>query len=454
MPKIAAWLLALGCATGLAACANINSIGRSTALPQGTARDGTAIEDGLAVHLDAQQRVVLVNGYGKICSEPSPDALAAFAASLGLGASVPGTGAGSLAAGQQSSAASIGLRTQSITLMRDALFRMCEAAANDSVGPAQVASLLARSQDLTAVILAVEQLTGAIAANQVALTGTTAAGASAALLANQELLDSAREAETEKQAKLEEAEADLAAVRTERDQKAREEREARAEHDRVHASDSTASDLQKRDAQAHWEQSQRDLERAKREVEAAENLLRTRQTLLDEARRVRETLENAKDSALTNASAGTTASSQFSTPIARRELSKEATEAIAVAVQAMVMRVLSKEYTQESCMAILTYIPRDFANWNDQQLLYLREIRNICRDVALRSIGQDITTSEFAADTLTDRIEAWIEADPANRGVLAAWLGGKGFEFSVTTLLFGQENAVVRRLAVNELGIP
>lgn len=451
MPKNAAWVLALGCAASLAACANINSIGRTTTLPQGTAPDGS--QEGLAVHLDAQQRVVLVNGFGDICSEPSPDALAAFAASLGLGASVPGTGSGSLAAGQQSSAASIGLRTQSITLMRDALFRMCEAAANDSVGPAQVATLLARSQDLTAVILAVEQLTGAVAANQVALTGTTAAGASAALLSNQELLDAAREAEAENQAKLEEAQAGLQTARAERDQKARAEQEARAERDRLHATDSTASDQQKRDAQAAWERSDLDLQRADREVAAAENLVQTRQTLVDEARRVRETIESTQDSALTNATAGTTGASQFSTPVARRELSKEATETIAAAVQGMVNKVLSKEYTQESCMAVLTYIPRDFADWTPDQRAYLTEIREICREVALRSVGHTIT-ADFGVDNSTDRIEAWIEAEPANRGLLAAWITEKGFDFSVTLLLFAAENAVVRRLAISELSIP
>lgn len=454
MPHVAARLFLIGFATGLVACANLNSISRTTSFPPSTAADGSTTDQGLAVHLDAQQRVVLVNGFGDICSEPSPDALAAFAASLGLGASVPGSGAGSLAGGQQSSAASIGLRTQSITLMRDALFRMCEAYANDSIGPAQIASLLARSQDLTAVILAVEQMTGAVAANQVALTGTTSAGASASLLANQELLDSAREAESEKESRLKEAEAARDTARTTRNQKETEEVNARRERDRLHASDSTASDRERSDAQTRWEHSQQDLARAQREVEAAENLVQTRQMLLEEARRVRETIENAKDSALTNAVAGTTGSAQFSTPVARRELSKEATEAIAVAVQTMVLGVLRKEYTQDSCMAVLTYIPRDFKDWNEEQRAYLREIREICRDVALRSVGQTITSTEFGADNSTDRIDAWIKSNEANRGRLAEWLQGKGFEFSVTTLLFGAENAVVRRLAITEFSIP
>lgn len=57
--------------------------------------------------------------------------------------------------------------------MRDALNRMCEAYGNGAIGEAQVVTLLNRSQDLTAVIFAVEQLTGAVTANQFAVTGSS-----------------------------------------------------------------------------------------------------------------------------------------------------------------------------------------------------------------------------------------------------------------------------------------
>ena len=137
-------------------CANINTIGRTTPLPKANDR-------GVAIHLDAQQRLVLYSGQ-RYCAESSPDALQAYASALGLAGTQPSQGATSLAAGQQSHAASIGLRTQSITIMRDALYRMCEAYNNGILGDVMVATLLGRSQDLTAVILAVEQLTGAVAA--------------------------------------------------------------------------------------------------------------------------------------------------------------------------------------------------------------------------------------------------------------------------------------------------
>ncbi len=448
MLRICSRLLYLGCVLALASCANINSIGRSTSLPS------PGENEGKAVHLDAQQRVLIVHGFGAYCSEPSPDALAAFAASLGLGASVPGTGAGSLAGGQQSSAASIGLRTQSITLMRDALFRMCEAYANGAIGPNQIATLLGRSQDLTAVILAVEQLTGAVAANQVALTGTTSASASASLLSNQSLLDAAREDETRKQAELEEAEANLTSAQEDHKRKSDAEAAAKGKRDRLRAADSGATDQEKDQAQRDWERSEADLQRAQREVDAAENMVDTRETLLEESRRNRETIESSKDSALTAAAAGTTSSGQFSAPAPRNVLSKEATEAIAGAVQGMVQAVLRKEYTEEACMAMIAYIPRDYKDWDDVRKAALVKVQDRCADFVFQSVSKRIEVASFGPDETSDRIQTWLKSDSGNRAKLQSWLDGKNLGLRVTLLIFGAENVGLRRLAIGELGIP
>ena len=148
----------------------MNTIDRATSLY-------STNDKGKAIHLDSQQRLLVVNAMGKYCAEPSPDAMAAFAAAAGIDASAPTQDAVSAAGSMSSAAASIGLRTQSITLMRDALYRMCEAYGNRMLNQPQVMTLLSRSQDLTAVILATEQLTGAVVAQQAALSDTASAGA-------------------------------------------------------------------------------------------------------------------------------------------------------------------------------------------------------------------------------------------------------------------------------------
>ena len=199
MKRLFAYAITVAVLFGFTACADMQTIGRRTTLP------GSDKTDGVAIHLDAQQRLVLVKAGGHYCAEPSPDALAAYASSLGLGLSAPSYGAASVANALQSSAGSIGLRTQSITLMRDALYRMCEAYENGALGEVQVSMLLGRSQDLTAVILAIEQLTGSVAGNQVIMTGTAGSGASASLLSDQKLLDEARKNENDKKTSLDAA---------------------------------------------------------------------------------------------------------------------------------------------------------------------------------------------------------------------------------------------------------
>ena len=135
-------------------------------------------DGGVAIHLDAPQRLVYSSADGVLCAEPTPDALQAYAASLGVGVGAPSQGAASIAQAMQTGAASVGLHTQSITLMRDALYRVCEQAHNKSIGSADIIHLLQRSQDLTLGVLAIEQLTGAVTSKQVVLSGTANASAS------------------------------------------------------------------------------------------------------------------------------------------------------------------------------------------------------------------------------------------------------------------------------------
>ena len=165
--RISAVFAATLATLSVVACANLQTIARQTPLPpQG---DIPITHGGIAIHLDAQQRLVLASAKG-YCAEPSPDALSAYAASLRLRARQSDEDAELLTHALRSSVGSIGLRTQSITLMRDALYRMCEASNNGHLQKWEVASFLRRSQDLTAVVLAIEQLTGAVAASQIVLS--------------------------------------------------------------------------------------------------------------------------------------------------------------------------------------------------------------------------------------------------------------------------------------------
>ena len=144
-----------------AGCANLSTIGRTTSL-----------NEAKAIHLDAAQRLVFSGKDGDICAEPSPDALQAYAASVGFGFTNKQLDA-SLAQAFGAGSTNIGLRTQSITLMRDHLYRICEASHNNKLNHGDVLQLLERSQDLTLGILAIEQLTGAVVQGQKQLNATS-----------------------------------------------------------------------------------------------------------------------------------------------------------------------------------------------------------------------------------------------------------------------------------------
>lgn len=150
--------LSAGALLALSACANLHTISRSSDLP----------DDGKAIHLDAAQRVIHVTKDGKACAEPTPDALQSYASSFG-GALNAGTDGASFSDALRANAASVGLHSQSITLMRQQLFNICEYAQNSWLNDADVMLLMERSQDLTLGILAIEQLTGAVVARQAVL---------------------------------------------------------------------------------------------------------------------------------------------------------------------------------------------------------------------------------------------------------------------------------------------
>ena len=176
----------------LSGCANLSSINRTTDLPGG----------GKAIHLDATQRLVYSNIGGGICAEPTPDALQSYAAAMGASVGVNDKGSAALANAFSANSASVGLHTQSITLMRDTLYRICEYSHNQNSNPLDVVQLLQRSQDLTLGALAIEQLTGAVVARQAALGNGSNSTAGASINDTEAQLNAAQKNETNKKAEL------------------------------------------------------------------------------------------------------------------------------------------------------------------------------------------------------------------------------------------------------------
>ncbi|TKB67857.1 MAG: hypothetical protein E8D52_11345 [Nitrospira sp.] len=144
-----------------------------------------------SVLIDAKQRVIAVtqsktdlkDSSGKItatetttrlCAEPSPDALSALSAAASASGSYKEISA-QLAGSISEVASNIGIRTQSIQLLRDGMYRLCEAYMNGALDRKEYMGQQRRYQIMMSGLLAIESLTDVVTPKQVVLRGESAA---------------------------------------------------------------------------------------------------------------------------------------------------------------------------------------------------------------------------------------------------------------------------------------
>lgn len=114
----------------------------------------------------------------KICAEPSPDAITAYAAELAAKVQKGDDLSGGLTGAYQGSAGFTGQRTQTVQLLRDQLYRLCEANLNGWLRPAEYEMLLSRNQRYTLALMAIENLTDVIRPPAIILETSGRAGLS------------------------------------------------------------------------------------------------------------------------------------------------------------------------------------------------------------------------------------------------------------------------------------
>ncbi len=372
-------------------CANFKTIGRSTRLPGG----------GVAIHLDAAQRVVVASDQ-KYCAEPSPDAIKTFAATLGFELKgLSDEKAAKITAGLQEYITGSGIRTQSTTLMRDALYRICEAYYNGKLKEASVLHLLARSQDLTAVVLAIEQLTTrAFPADSLA-PGPGDEEQEQQVAGDEEQPDAGEEEQPDAG---EEQQPD--AGEEERPEAGEEERPDAGEEERPDAG-----------------------EEERPEAGEGEQL-------------------NAATSRVQVADAGGNKQTGAPPTWLQKEAESKSVREIARTVRELVTLVLEKDYLVESCVALLL----DDGTG--------AEIKGACLDLLSRRTASRVVEREgvfkvmYDPDTLSVTLKSEIEKNPVVRQQLAAWLRSEiGIDITVTELIYGGAYAELRKQAAVHFGL-
>jgi hypothetical protein len=116
--------------------------------------------------LDAQQRVILVTHHGGeshrqfvVCAEPSPDTMSAIAAAA-RAAGGNGEVQANLSYAVSQSAASIGIRTPTIQLLRDGLYRACEGYLNGVLDKTAYEIILRNYDRIMVALLAIDAAGG------------------------------------------------------------------------------------------------------------------------------------------------------------------------------------------------------------------------------------------------------------------------------------------------------
>jgi len=129
-----------------------------------------------------------------ICTEPSPDAIlvlsSAFAGSAGANITRRDSTAIAaqlnLAMSRIESGGYVGLQTQTIQLLRDGMYRLCEGYAAGALSAGDFKKLQRRYQSVMLALLAIEQITGAVAPGQALISGSASAATGDSLQVLQE----------------------------------------------------------------------------------------------------------------------------------------------------------------------------------------------------------------------------------------------------------------------------
>lgn len=304
---------------------------------------------------------------------------------------------------------------------------MCEAYANGQLSPAQVMTFLSRSQDLTAVVLAVEQLTGPVAARQAQLGGSARSDATAtaasvskaveALLKQRQRLSKREEDLTREKAALaaEQRNLNLSEKQASFDA-ANEALEAARNPGEGASPDSEQVEQLTRERNQAKEEldaaTKRDNE-ITQELEAVTTLISDVDDQIDKLDQRQAELEAKEDEALSAASASTTSTGSFASgagPGLASDVSK-----VAETVESIVKTVLDKDYVVEGCMAIITLpTATEDAAGKKAQVECFRLLQARATAEISEAQGPD-------RDGRSECIESWARANPDKTQQIENW---------------------------------
>lgn len=322
----------------LTGCANVNSVYRPI-----------YAAEGQGALIDVKQRAILVgkrevNGAGEvytgnaprqfvICAEPSPDAMSAYAGEFAgrLALSPVGGATGkseslAIQGAMREAAVYVGLRTPSVQLLRDAMYRVCEAYSNGGIDSAQYELLMRRYQRHIVALAAIEQLTQATRVPPVMLTSEGSVGGDRHLAEWMEEITRQQGLQAKQQST---ADTEAAKVK-----------------DAANAVTEAQQALKKDPNDAAAQKKLKDGEVAQRKAEAA------KKTADEEVKRAKARIQSLESHMVGGSSLGGRTAADVAE--AAGGVSPEHLQAVAGVVQTIALNVLDTDDTQAMCFAVLS----------------------------------------------------------------------------------------------------
>lgn len=137
-----------------------------------------------------------------MCAEPSPDTFSVYSAALDANAAKADQLTAALKATTSESGGAIGIRSEAIQLLRDAMFRLCESYAAGGLSQENYALMISKYQKSMVTLIAISQLTGAAIPSQLTLSSNSSIQLSNKAFEAKENLDQSRaELDTFKEAR-------------------------------------------------------------------------------------------------------------------------------------------------------------------------------------------------------------------------------------------------------------
>lgn len=290
-----------------------------------------------------------------ICAEPSPDAISSLAATLGVDLTLTDKGKLGVSQSIAEGVGSIGIRTAAIEALRDIMYRNCEAYALGGMSSVGLETLQRRFQSTMVAILAIEQLTGAVRAPSVVISGSSSAGSPDAIvdLTNKtevarKAIDDAKSAETKSKEKYDGA----ATTRKDTEKKID---EGKAEAERIRALQTPTTEEKKK--LTEYDELTKTLTKNKEAEEASKKEYEGAQATTKGREQAFAALDASRTAALTGGGKSSLAG-QIEALGTKPALSDEAAKAVATAVVNIVKTTTSElPFSNELCTTLLGQYP-------------------------------------------------------------------------------------------------